>query len=145
MDTLVRWFLRVWLTFLTLALLWWLVRHPLALAVIVALAAWGGVSWKREQQRRMREGYWIEWLTPGRVRDGPDDAALVYHEGEREYGLPAKERIDGDGAKLYVPSPARWNEAAPEWARDRRDEIIGRVEAWLRRHPGYRDTILVEQ
>jgi hypothetical protein len=29
---------------------------------------------------------------------------------------------------IHIPSPARWNEELPEWTRNRRDEILGRIK-----------------
>lgn len=35
----------------------------------------------------------------------------------------------GDGLTLYVPTSDYWREVMPEWVRDRRDEVLSRIES----------------
>ncbi len=64
----------------------------------------------------------------------------MYYE---EFWADSWQRIEIDGEMLtgrahhiiYFDSPERW-QSYPEWARDRRDEIIGRIKSQFR-EPDY--------
>jgi len=36
-------------------------------------------------RRRQRLGRWVEYLSPGRLRAGEEDFALVYHDEKRQH------------------------------------------------------------
>lgn len=71
-----------------------------------------------------------KWRVGHHGRDG------VYYE-ERHFGVWRRIEIEGEMLTgrahhvLYFRSPARWREY-PDWARERRDEIIARVKSALR-------------
>jgi hypothetical protein len=72
-----------------------------------------------------RRGYQVRWLTR-------DD--WVYEErradGSTEY-FPFMRKIVGDGypapCEVYIPDENTWKLQAPEWARERRTEILARI------------------
>jgi hypothetical protein len=67
-------------------------------------------------------GYEIEWVWKEVVN---------YWEGDHGYSFDAGWGVTP--GTLYVPSAAIWAEVMPEWLRERRDEVVGR----LRDHSGH--------
>lgn len=53
---------------------------------------------------------------------------IRYSEGERSLELD-RDASGGAHAVIYTPSPARWAVEMPEWARDRREEILQRIRS----------------
>ena len=82
------------------------------LAVTIALLA------LRERLRRKRERYYVY------RRGGGEDGVLVYNEEGRTVQLYFNRTND----TIYVPTDSQWKEMMPVWARDRKDEIVSRIQ-----------------
>lgn len=97
-----------------------------ALAFAAVVAAIGYNIWyKRDIRRQMARGYVIE-------RSGAPEALLItYTENDKRIYL------DGDPRTytVTVPSPIEWTQKMPPWARERRDEIVGRIREHYRNGP----------
>ena len=50
---------------------------------------------------------------------------VVYWEGAQGYVFDAG--WGADPGVLYVPSPAMWDSAVPQWLQGRRDQVLGRL------------------
>ena len=76
---------------------------------------------------RQKLGCWLEYLSPGMLRAGKEDFALVYHDGERQhffYGTVGKPPASDI---LTVPSEERWQSQVPDWMSGERDAILKRI------------------
>jgi hypothetical protein len=72
----------------------------------------------RERLRRKKEGYYVS------KRGGADDGILVYNEGGKTLQLYFNRAND----TIYVPSDLRWQGIMPDWARERKKEIVSRIQ-----------------
>lgn len=52
--------------------------------------------------------------------------SIVYQEGDNALELTVEPGLK-HGTIVHVPSEARWNDDMPEWARNRREEILDRI------------------
>lgn len=52
--------------------------------------------------------------------------SIVYQEGKNTLELAVEPGLK-HGTVVHVPSESAWNEAVPDWARDRREEILGTI------------------
>jgi hypothetical protein len=127
METLTRCCLYVWVCYFSLLLLWKLwMWHPALLLGFGVLVGVVAAVFYREHRRCKGEGFYVEYLSPGLVRDGPDDWGVVYREGENALRFYGK-IIARDRDILHVPSLENWLRIVPEWARDRREIILQRI------------------
>ena len=55
---------------------------------------------------------------------GPDGGIVVYIEGEKRLVLLYSREKD----VVFVPADSKWKQVMPEWARDRKNEIVARVK-----------------
>jgi hypothetical protein len=78
----------------------------------------------RERLRRKREGYYVH------TYGGAEDGYVSYDEDGKTLRLYFSRSKD----TIYVPSDVKWKEIMPDWARDRKLEIMGRI----RKHVGKR-------
>jgi hypothetical protein len=67
--------------------------------------------------RRRKDGFDVY------KRGGAEDGVLVYKEGERSLQIYFNRLED----IIYLPSPSIWKETMPDWASERRDEILTRI------------------
>jgi hypothetical protein len=109
----------------------WLVLAALAAAKVLfnALGVWGLVLiagivivglyvWMKTQRRRKRDGYHVF------RRGGAEDGIVYYNENGQSLQLYFNRIAD----TIYIPSEAKWKEVMPDWAHDRRQQIIERVK-----------------
>ena len=57
-------------------------------------------------------------------RGGGKDGVLIYNEGEKSIQLYFNRLED----IIYIPSTGMWKEIMPDWAQERRDEILARIK-----------------
>jgi hypothetical protein len=100
---------------------------PWAFGVFVAVAASVAIHTLIEHRRARKLGYSIEHLSPGQLRGGENEIAVVYHEGDNEIVFSGIERSRPNRTLIYVPGPKQWDTAVESWARGRRSEIVGRL------------------
>src|ERR1041385_998977 len=77
------------------------------------------VSRMRMINRRKSLGYWVTVLG--------GEWHVVYHEGERWLSMNFELGGFGQQEILYVPSMDKWLREMPDWAKNRRTEIVERV------------------
>jgi hypothetical protein len=68
--------------------------------------------------RAKRGGYYIE------KSGGAEDGFITYYEGSKTVRLYFNRVQD----VIYVPSETKWKQIMPEWAKERKDEIVGRIK-----------------
>jgi hypothetical protein len=88
----------------------------LAAIAFVGLAVFGGLM--KEKWRRRREGYYA--YTSG----GGQEGVLIYNEGGKILQLYFSRLKD----TIYIPTDPTWKEVMPDWARERKDEIVSRIK-----------------
>ena len=71
----------------------------------------------RNRLRRRRGGFHVY------KRGGGEDGVLIYKEGEKSLQIYFNRLED----IIYIPSAGMWKEIMPDWARERRDEILARI------------------
>jgi hypothetical protein len=72
----------------------------------------------RNRLRRGKEGFHVY------KRGGGEDGVLIYEEGEKSLQVYFNRLED----IIYIPSAVMWKEIMPDWARERRDEILVRIK-----------------
>jgi len=97
--------------------------------VVVPLGLYLAISSARDKRLREARGYWVEYLSPGRLRAGQDDIAVVYHEPDLAVYFSGRQRPRPARTLLEIPSPSAWSSKVPEGRRERRDVILARVLA----------------
>ena len=102
--------------------------HMLLLILICAIGILC-VFVKMEERKHIREEYWVEYLSPGRLRGDEDTFAVVYHEGEQQQFFNGKignrSRLD----QLVFPDEESWLKGAPEWLQGKRQIVLKRILA----------------
>src|SRR5690242_3637560 len=88
----------------------------LAAIAFLSLVIFGGLM--REKWRRRREGYYA--YTSG----GGQEGVLIYNEGGKILQLYFSRLKD----TIYIPTDPKWKEVMPDWARERKDEIVSRIK-----------------
>ena len=88
------------------------------LAVLGVIAFVTAGSLMKEKWRRKKEGYYA--YTSG----GAEDGVLIYNESGKILQLYFNRPKD----TIYVPTDAKWREIMPDWARERKDEIVSRIK-----------------
>jgi hypothetical protein len=81
----------------------------LVLAIVIAVV--------RGRSRR-KHGYFVY------RRGGAEDGVLVYNERGKSLQFYFN-RIDN---AIYIPSHAEWKRTMPDWATERKDEIVSRIK-----------------
>ena len=76
------------------------------------------VAIARERLRRRKEGFYVY------KRGGGEDGVLIYKEGENSLQIYFNRLED----IIYIPSAGMWKEVMPDWARERREEILTRIK-----------------
>ena len=93
----------------------------------------GRVMIKHQERKRVEQGFWVEYISPGRLRAGENDFAVVYHEGNVShffYGsIDRSSRLE----KLNVPDEVRWQEQVPDWLLGKRAVVLEHIRQRLRR------------
>jgi len=95
--------------------------------MVMGLVMTVAVPWFMARQQWIRLGYRIRrcgrdtWVYEERT---PGEARHLEFEGEMLAGAPSV---------LYLPTPRGWRNSMPEWARDRRAEIVDRITEALGR------------
>ena len=92
----------------------------------ISLIAWGSVVLGltiltyiiREQVRRKKQGFYVQ------THGGAEDGYVLYNEDGKTLRLYFSRPKD----TIYVPSDIKWKEIMPNWARERKLEIIGRIK-----------------
>ncbi len=107
---------------------WLFALHPAVGAAFLALIAAGVALALHQSYLRRRRGYWIEVLSPNRLRGEPDVFGVVYREGEREIWFMGRELSARCKWPLEIPSAAAWEASIGDWATGRRTEILRRVQ-----------------
>ncbi|HLO01015.1 MAG TPA: hypothetical protein VK208_21345 [Pyrinomonadaceae bacterium] len=88
----------------------------LAVLGIITLTILGGII--KEQLRRKKEGYYA--YTSGGAQEG----VLIYNEGGKILQLYFSQPKD----TIYIPTDPKWKEIMPDWARERKDEIVTKIK-----------------
>jgi hypothetical protein len=68
--------------------------------------------------RRRKEGFHVY------KRGGGEDGVLMYEEGEKSLQIYFNRLED----TIYIPRAGIWKEIMPDWASERRDEILFRIK-----------------
>jgi hypothetical protein len=71
----------------------------------------------RSRLRRKKEGFHVY------KRGGGEDGVVIYEEGEKSLQVYFNRAED----IIYIPSAGMWKEIMPDWAKERRDEILARI------------------
>ena len=113
-----------------LSLLWVLVLVGALASYLFTSTSWplligiGGVcvavcmATLKEKWRRKKQGYWVF------KKGGAEDGVLFYNERGQILQLYFNRRQD----TIYVPSDLKWKTVMPNWAKERKSEIISRVK-----------------
>lgn len=145
MDTFVKWYLRLWLASMAVEAALWLwqnFRLGLVLLAIIVLLIFRAVV--GERQRRKRQGYWVEYFSPGVLKADEDDFAVVYHAGEKSHWFSGKTSRSPAPDILSVPNQSAWQGQVPEWMSEKRGIILERIEQKVNRTPKTRQVQVVE-
>ena len=120
MNKLVRCLFGLWAVFAISGIIsyFWKRDNRLLLSAIAILVGTIVIALLRETMRRKREGYYVY------KRGGADDGTLVYNEQGKILQL----YFDRTNDTIYVPSDFKWKEMMPEWAKERKDEILSRIQ-----------------
>jgi len=103
--------------------------------ISLTLVGIGAVVWvliKRDERKHVRQGYWVEYVSPGRLRADEDDFAVVYHELERWQFFCGKTNGQGKSDQLSFPDDAAWQEQSPGWLSGKREIVLERVERGIK-------------
>jgi len=128
MNQFVRLFYRVWCVAALVALCLHLSKLGnglpmrmigVTLAILAATAIIAEIVWERF--RRRREGFFVDLL------GGAESGTVRYHEAGKILEL----YFDRTKDTIYVPTSRRWVEVMPGWARERRAEIVGRIQGHI--------------
>ena len=97
----------------------------------LVLICLGSILWflvKQDERKRIRAGYWVEYLSPGQLRGDEESFAVVYHEGEQSQFFYGK--IGGASThKLSFPSDVNWQAEMPEWLDGKRSIVLARIQS----------------
>jgi hypothetical protein len=120
MNKFVRYLLGLWAVFAAggIVLYFWKRENRLLLSAITILIGIIVIEILRERLRRKREGYYVY------KRGGADDGTLVYNEEGKMLQLCFNRTTD----TIYVPLDFKWKEMMPDWAKERKDEILSRIQ-----------------
>lgn len=103
--------------------------QPFISSIVLTLLVWLAWlfyrDWGRKNRELLRQGFHVEWVSPGVVRAGPDDIAIVYHDPRGEISFEGKEV--GRNAVVHIPASSAWKLKVPDWAKDQRHIIIERI------------------
>jgi hypothetical protein len=110
--------------FVASALWWWSTWAAGAFAAVCVATACCVYS---VQRRTIKSEFWVEYLSPARLRGGSKQFAIVYHEGVREIAFNGLVRCPPERDLLYFPPAEAWPAAVEAWARERRSEILERL------------------
>jgi len=94
------------------------VQGVLATIAAIGIVVWIIIAVSRNRWRDEREGFRVESYS------GPDGGIVVYIEGEKRLVLLYSREKD----VVFVPADSKWKQVMPEWARDRKNEIVARVK-----------------
>lgn len=98
------------------------------LLIVAGLAAIAWVLVKWDERKHIRQGYWVEYVSPGQLRGNEDDFAVVYHELERWQFFSGKTSRHGKPDQLSFPDEAAWQEQSPGWLSGKREIVLERIE-----------------
>ena len=99
--------------------------------MILVLICLASIFWflvKRDEHKRIRAGYWLEYLSPGQLREDEKRFAVIYHEGEQSqffYGKIAGATLH----QLSFPSDANWQAEMPKWLHGKRKLVRERIQS----------------
>ena len=134
MDWLVRWFLRSYYVFMLLAALYYLYsmwfKSRLIFAGLVAIPLLILGAWLNSSQQRKKRGYYVD------SSGGAEEGTVIYHEGEHTLDLYFQRYPN----IIYVPTDAAWQEQMPDWAKDRKTEIMERIKSHYHIKQPYEET-----
>src|SRR5258708_3829625 len=100
-----------------------MVIFRVALFAAGALTVISVVMQTMHSKRRKMRGYWVS------VHGG--EWHVIYHEGSNSLGMDFELGGFGHPDILYVPTEEEWESSVPDWATNRRHEIMERVIAEL--------------
>ncbi len=69
---------------------------------------------KREEQRHVARGFWVEYVSPGVLRAGEEDFAVVYYEGDRWQFFYGNKSQSSGAESLSVPDESGWQALMPD-------------------------------
>ena len=88
----------------------------LVFSLVLAVIVLAGVA--RRKLIRKKQGYSIY------KSGGAEDGFVVYGEGEKTVKL----YFDRVQDTIYIPSDVKWKEIMPEWAKEKKHEIVARIK-----------------
>ena len=83
-----------------------------------------------ERIRRMVEGYYVY------MSGGVEDGDVIYNEAGKILRLYFKRKT----RIIYIPSNAKWQEVMPQWAKEKKDFINGRIRKQIGKHWTFEET-----
>lgn len=120
MSAIVKMFLWFQAVAATIWLLLFFGKQPLLLCLVSGVAVIIALAILAKEAERKKNGYWVEYISPGVLRADEDEFALVYHDKAGDMCFTGTEKIN-------FPSPKEWERKAPIWAKGQRQLIIDRV------------------
>ncbi len=102
----------------------------LFLGAVILIGGFLGIGYFRSRSRFRRLGFRV-------IHYGRDSVRYDELCGGQFRSIEFGGEMEGDSPHIiYLPSAAIWRDTAPEWAHDRRDEIIARLKSEFR-EPNY--------
>lgn len=115
--------------------IWLLINRPLIFVCLLVVAGiLLEVSKRRGEAHYRAKGYRVD-------HEGRDNIFYEERVGDKSRRLTIEGEMLVPGHAVYVPDDKEWRERMPEWARDRKAEIIARIKEEL----GTRDHEFVEK
>lgn len=98
----------------------------LFLGAVILIGGFLGIGYFRSRRRFRRLGFRV-------LRVGRDTFRYeeLFGDGQHRSVSIDGEMLADAPHVIHLPSPATWQTAVPDWARDRRDEIVQRIQQEL--------------
>ena len=117
----------LWAGAVVVAFLWR--STPWTAVVLMTLTGVVGIAVVRARHHRLAQGYWVEYISPARLRADEHEFAIVYHEDKESIFFEGREQARPEQDHLSIPSAAAWDSRTPLWAQGRREIITQRLLA----------------
>jgi hypothetical protein len=125
-DWVRKFYLPLWFCLLGAWLVYLVYKKPLWIGIPLACLA--GL-WLVQSVRLRAKFRRLGWEAMPNGRD-----SILYRENSNGYDrcFELSGELLATGRIVYVPTSSEWNSEVPEWAADRRDEILGRIRESFR-------------